>query len=238
MSKNRYISKPKTNNCIINVAIGDFYISCQKRLIESAKNFCNADIMTWADEYPLNSPTHKEKPYAFKPYAFMVAKKLGYKNILWLDSIIEIEKPIDSIFTAMLNKGYFFTHNGWPLGEWIKDEALEFFSITRDIAMTYVDSSANIMGINVESDTGYSFLEEWFCISRNTDLFCGSRNNTDFSNSKDERCKGHRHDQSIAALISIKMKLDRHPVSNFLSWQGKPKDEIVHDTPFVSKRYL
>jgi len=239
MPKQRYINKIKTNNCIINVAIGDFYVDCQKRLVKSIKEFCKADILVWEEEYPLDSPTHLQKPYAFKPYAFMVAKKLGYKNVLWLDSIIELVKPIEDIFSIISVQDYFFIHNGWPLGEWVKDDALDFFSVTRDDAMNFMDNSANIMGINVESKLGYKFLEEWFCIAKNTDLFCGSKDNDDLSNSKDKRCKGHRHDQSIASLLSMKMNMNRFSVKDFLYIHNDKKQDLsLKDEIFICKRYL
>lgn len=232
MSKSRYISSEFNKNCIINVAIGDFYVSCQKRLIRSAKSFCNVDILTWAEEYPFNCPSHKEKPYAFKPYAFMAASKLGYKNILWLDSVVDVVKPIDNIFNIISNDGYFFVRNGWSLGQWVKDEALDFFSIDRDKAMSYEDNGTGVVGINVESSIGYSFLEEWFCIAKNTYLFAGSKDNKDFSNSKDERCKGHRQEQSIASLLSMKMKMHRYPINDFLRY------DYLSDAPLVIRKYL
>jgi hypothetical protein len=76
----------------------------------------------------------------------------------------------------------------------------------------------------MSSEVGKAIFDEWFL---NVDLFKGSWNNDNLTESQDARCLGSRHDQSILSLIVAKMGLDATPCKGLLNFDVKDTDSII-----------
>jgi hypothetical protein len=198
---------------ILNVATGILYTLWQLRLKLSLSDIDYAgDCLMWTDEMPPHSPTHQEVPYAFKVFAFLEARRRGYDAALWLDSALVALKPLDPVWDYLeLGPGYEFHHSEHRVGEWCSDAALEKHGLTRDEAMNIHDNWACLIGLNFHCAAANEFLDQWHAAALDGVSFHGAWTNENQSISKDPRCKGHRHDQCISAILCHQMGLERIP---------------------------
>jgi hypothetical protein len=199
------------------------YIPVQATLIKSIhKHHPDAAVFSFHDLKTIGSPSHQERPYAFKVYAVEYARKLGYDVVIWLDSPFRLIKPIDEWVKEIEKVGVYLQRDGWWCGQWANDNSLDYFGVTRDEAMTIPNVYACIMAFDFRHPITPVFFALWKTACENG-AFCGKGNNTEKTESQDERCLGHRHDQTCAELIAHQIKL---PLSElvlgedrlFLSW--------------------
>lgn len=189
--------------CILNVAVGAWYPRGQQRLLDSLKSVgYQGDVMTWTEEYPPGSPPHHQEPYAFKSYAFQAAQKAGYESLLWLDCSCWAIRPLEGLFEEIEQKGYLFSYEGWLVGSWIKDSALETLGLTRDEAMGIELLGGMCMGISLASETSRKWLEGFCQYCQDGQTITGRHRNTGNIHSQDPRCLGHGHDQPIASILA------------------------------------
>jgi hypothetical protein len=150
--------------------------------------------------------SHHVIPYAFKVDALRRAFGVA-DTALWVDAPVYPSglSGLEPIFNHIRKKGYLFKDSGFRNSEWCNDRSLAAFGFTRDEAESQKHAETGILGICVSHMAGRLVWEEF---SSNTDLFRGSWSNVDGKESKDIRCKGHRHDQSIISLIAARHSLD------------------------------
>lgn len=195
---------------ILNYAAGAQYPEWQDRLCCSLKDQgYNGDTLFYKNEYPPDCPSHQNVPYAFKPYAFMEAKRQGYDLALWCDAVIQCIRPLDDLFQHIERNGTFMVHSWWTVGQWCTDAALQKHGLSRNEAMGINDNWACVMGLNLKNPVACEFLDKWYEASRDGVSFIGPWTNADKKASQDERCLGHRHDQCISAIIAHKMGIER-----------------------------
>ena len=207
--------------CILNFATrtNPTYVKGQKRLARSLKEHgFKGDFIQWNAEHQFSCPQHKRVPYAFKPYGLKWAKDKGYDLALWLDASFWVTKPLDGIFNIIENHGYLMQNDGNRLGNWAHDKCLEKFGITRDEAMQIRMFSAGCTGLNFHNEKATDFLDQWIQCSQDGESFQGPWVNKNKSISKDQRCKGHRHDMSIGTLIAHKLNMKYQPAWSIFTY--------------------
>lgn len=190
-----------TNNkpCIINVSVDGWYKSGADRLERSLiYNGFAGDIIFWKNEYPPNSPSHSDNPYAFKISAFREAFKRGYKIVMWLDSSFWAIKNPMAIFDIVNDKGIFAFRSGYNCSNTCSDALLNSVGITRDEAEKLPEIATGIVGINIDNPDGQKVFNTWaeYC---DLGLFRNGRAH-DLKDSSDPRFLFGRQDQSAFSI--------------------------------------
>jgi hypothetical protein len=210
-------------SCVISFANKNGnYAQMLARLSDSLRNNApGIDFIAWTHEAALGAPLHSENPYAFKVYALEHAIKAGYENILWLDSSAYAVGNIQPIFDIIEREGYFFHPDGNYLGNWSNDKLLEQFEITRDTAMKIPLVKGGMFGLQRDCTAVKSLL----AVSCVEGLFKGKWNNDQLTESRDRRCRGHRHEMSVLSAIVHQLGLTIQD-GNSLIETGGPYDAI------------
>lgn len=214
--------------CVVNFATETgWYKEGQVRLLDSlqAVGF-KGDVLSWVGEESLKCPPHQKVPYAFKVYALVQAYLSGYDLALLLDCSMVAIKPLDEVFNHIEEHGHFIQENGYSVGEWCSDAALETLHITREEAFTIRDCSAGCTGLNFKNKQAVAFLKYWFEKANDNITFIGGWDNKNGEVSKDERVLGHRHDQTAASVIAYKLNMKLMPRDYYFSYYT-PRHESV-----------
>jgi len=204
---NKFVS---TQNIIAFVTFSNGrYLGREQKLRDTVRLHCpDADVFTFHDFSEIGSPPHERSPYSFKVHAIETVKNRGYKTIIWCDSVVRLRKSIDTLLPIIKRMGVYLQEDGWPVGVWANDRALEYFGITRDDAMNIEAVYACIIGFDFSNPIANEFLARWKKAS-NDGIFIGNWKNDLKTESQDERCRGHRHDQTCAELISYQLGIPR-----------------------------
>jgi hypothetical protein len=168
----------------------------------------NMTVFIYSDESQIGSPRHQVNPYAFKLYAIEAARREGFEIVLWCDSILRLVRPLETIVPEIEKVGVYLAEDGWKTGMYANDKCLDYFGVTRDQAMEISAIWACFMGFDFKNPVTHEFMRRWkkACLDG---IFAGSAVNREGTESSDPRCKGHRHDQSCAELISYQMGIPR-----------------------------
>lgn len=191
--------------CIVNFAADSWYPAGQARLGRSLQEVAfDGDFLSY---HPgsLNCPSHQEVNYGFKAYGLLEAVKQDYDLILWCDSSCWAIKPLDTIFAKIEEQGYLFIDNpGQRTGQWSTDQCLASFSLDREESLKLPMLMSGFMGFNMKRFSSHSFLLQFFS-KMAEGCFNGAWTNRDQSCSADPRVLGHRHDQTVASLLALKL---------------------------------
>ena len=123
--------------------------------------------------------------------------------------------------------GYWFANNGWSVGEWCADHALEPLGIARDEAFPIPQTSAGCFAIDVSNPTVSLLLDEWHELAMNTDAFKGPWTNGNNEASSHPRVRGHRHDQTAISVLIWRHGLHLTPCPLHYSYYEPPLREQV-----------
>jgi hypothetical protein len=169
----------------------------------------NTDLFLYSDYADIQSPPHETYPYGFKPYAVEHMKNIGYRFVIWVDSCIQGRRSIDTLIPEIEKRGvYIQTDPDWKCGQWANDKALSYFNKTRDEAMNIPAAYASIVAFDFSNPVAHELLRLWKQAC-DDGIFNGEWNNDAKTESTDDRCKGHRHDQTCLELISDKLGIER-----------------------------
>ena len=212
------------------------YIPLQKSLKLSIQKSCpSADIFLFNTFEEIRSPSHTESPYAFKIYSIEYVRDLGYDIIIWLDSCQRLVKDPVHFIKDIQTVGVYLQRDGWLCGQWANDKSLNYFNITRDEAMNIPNIYACIIGFDFRHPIANTFISEWKKCQQ-FGLFFGKWNNKEKTESQDERCLGHRHDQTCAELIANKLSIPLMPrvVDDiFKGWM-----DFNYNDPYVTRKKI
>ncbi len=181
---------------------------------------------------PPSWPSHEDKPYAFKAYAMKQAANEGADLLLWTDACILPVRSMEPLWEKIEREGYWFCNNGYTNYEWTADSAYpDLFSC--DLATARAQNKiiphvvATSFGLNLKSDIGKSFLDEYFRLASKTRAFCGPWSNTIQTPCGPPDVRGHRHDQTAASVIAwrLGMKLTDAPELFAYGKAGDQHDE-------------
>lgn len=216
--------------CAIICFANSSYSNGAARLKRTAQehNF-KGELFIFTDEEQVPCPLHTQNPYAFKTFIFERVKNLGYKKILWLDSSVYLIKNIDNIFELIEKDGYLMQEAGHYVGTWANDKCLNYFNINRDEAMNMLMyGNAGLLGLNFDNQVANEFFNKWHQASKDG-IFIGKWNNNDKTESKDERCKGHRHDMTCGSIIANQLGMKYHSGNTILQYAA-PEVEPLNET--------
>ena len=187
--------------CIVTFANGNFK-RFKKRNTDS---FFGIDYLVFNNVNEIGAPDHKVAPYAFKAYCIEEAIKRGYTHILWCDSPIYATQSLDAVFDYIDKHGYLFFDNiGHGLGKWTSDKCLDYFDISRPDSFKIKMIMACCMGFKYD----HPIILDYILQCKNKTIIAGAWNNHEKQVSRHERCKGHRHDQSIISCLIHNNQLD------------------------------
>lgn len=176
---------------VVSFADTPRYQEKMKRLERSLKGRTDADFLGFTDVNQIDCEPHSVIPYKFKPYAIQKAVNLGYDSILWCDSPVHAVKSLDPVFEYIEENYYMFFDNiGHPLGRWTNQKCLDYFSMTREEAMTKQMIMACCMGILFEKKLNMTqrplFFNDYHDLADY--LYPGSWDD-------------HRHDQTVMSFL-------------------------------------
>lgn len=173
-----------------------------------AKIYPTARVFCFRDVAEVGSPPHPENPYAFKVFCVDAVRRMGYPVVIWVDSINRLEKPLTPVLDHLSRVGVYLQGDEHPSALFANDRSLAYFGISREDAMHIEAIYACIMMFDFRVPVAMHFLDRWkrACLDG---IFVGSWTNNNQSESKDPRCRGHRHDQTCAELISHQLGIPR-----------------------------
>lgn len=213
-----------SKRCVVNVACGFWYPRGQARLLTSVwEHNPGLDTVAWCDKYPPFSPSHQEMPFAFKSHALRAALDRGYTTLLWADASCWAVRSLDPLFEAVESQGYVFINNGWKIGQWASDHALNVFGLNRDEAMEKKEPTVMMFGLDLTNSMTQRWFADWCERCKDPKLMNGSLHNKPGQEiidphsgvnvgviSSDPRCRGHSREQVTAGLCAY-----RHGLTNF-----------------------
>lgn len=215
-----------------NVAIVTFYDDKEKYILagnrqrESLQSigFPMENYFAFRNYGEFNSPTHSDLPYAFKPFAIQEIRKKGFETIIWMDSPVYAVKNIDAFIEYVKLNGFIFFDNlGYTIGDYTSDQCLTNFNMSREESFKQQMIMACLMGFNFKNQLATKLFNEYFIAINFYGNYEGDWTNESNQVSKDNRVKGHRHDQSVMSIILAKENIKPlHPHSTFFAYFGNP----------------
>lgn len=108
-------------------------------------------------------------PYAFKVAFLCEAQRLGFEEVLWLDTAMHPLTNLEIIFDAIKEKGYFFTYVGFLSDNMSTHlpEAAATLGITTDMYDRIPHLSSSMLGLNMKNSKAISLLEGWLAETEN-----------------------------------------------------------------------
>jgi hypothetical protein len=196
-------------HCIVNFSDGGFK-NGQDRLAQSLKDFnYQGDVILFNYFEEVGSKSHLEVPYQFKVYAIEKARQMGYDVVLYCDASLYAIKDVMPVIYYIIEKGHLMEFCGFSAGQFSTDLCLSKFGLTRDEAMDIGLHSAGFTGLNFKNEKTSEFFDKWLQSAKEEVSFCGDWNNLKKQCSDDERCLGHRHDQTTASIIAYQLQIER-----------------------------
>lgn len=173
-----------------------------------ARVYPSVPVFCFHEVSDIGSPSHSDNPYAFKVFCVDAVRRMGYPIVIWVDSINRLEKPLTPVLDELARVGVYLQGDEHPSALYANDRSLAYFGLSRDQAMTIEAIYACIMLFDFRHPIAMVFLERWkrACLDG---LFIGHWTNANNTESQDPRCKGHRHDQTCAELISHQLGIPR-----------------------------
>lgn len=228
---NRESYKKEPRVCVVSFADGKF-IPAQKRLLKSLKDSGYQGGILFANTIPEGCPPHNESPWGFKPYLMDEARRQGYEVLIWLDSAIQVYKPLKPLIDRTIKRGVFgFSRSISSMGAWTSDFALSKTGLSREESYKIPDVISIVIGIDVRNPKGKTFLSEWRRMAEEKDILLGVESpltledtfwNDSGQLSPDPKVRGHRHDQPVLSLLHHKLKI-------------KPNSDLIFDITSEAK---
>lgn len=187
-----------TRRCVISVAVGHYYESLLRRQDRTiAEHGLPADRGTWRGVYPPGSPPHTPScPYCFKAYAFKEALTHGYTTILWLDSSIQLLRPLDPLFELIESEGHFIV-GGENIGWYSSDEALGTWGITRDEASLIPSTATGVLGLDFTHERSRKFFDRFYAATVDGTVYRVPKRPP-----ADPRYRGNRADETVVGWLA------------------------------------
>jgi len=197
------------DNCIVVLGIGFNFKVGLERIQNCINTYnINADYISFT-EYPEWCVKHTEVPFAFKYYIIKHCFELGYKNVLYIDSSVYPKNNLDGIWNILNTYGYFLVNNYHTVGEYSHDKFLKLANISRDRSFEIKSIQGGYIGLSSLFPKSINFLNKMIEHSKNNISFIGSYDNKNNMCSKNPKVLGHRHDQSVASIVSLRCDLDK-----------------------------
>jgi hypothetical protein len=206
-----------TDICFLSVAFGERYIEQQTKLHQSLQAIHpDAKHFAWTDTYPPGSQLHKDSLYGFKPHAVQYALDQGYKRIIWVDTAIVLQHPVDYYWSLTEKYGVLAAKDDNALSKCIGQKALDYFGNPNLEGVHLVGGSLYVFDFNIplchRIFNRWLFAEEAGIFGSQQELSSGKIN-------------GHRHDESCMAMSLYKS--GSQPVSCDVLMYNQGENSIV-----------
>lgn len=163
-------------NCIVTyITFNEAYRESLNNLIDQlSKIGFNGHLIYRIGGWPYtegNSLDLFDVPYAFKIFSLLEAKRLGYKNCLWLDACFYPIQRLDPIFEHIDKYGVFFhgrvgaRYDSTGHIQEFATLALGNISLSEFLKLNAVTTTA--IGLDVTSDRGKEILDKWLDMAKN-----------------------------------------------------------------------
>lgn len=168
--------------------------------------------------------THAECPYEFKPALFLMARDMGYEQVIWADSTIKfLRHPKKALDYAGTNGITCYDNLGHPLRYWISDDAKEACELTDEEINLCPQIMACVIVMDFTVGHTNKILEHW---NRLSESFKEAGSNR-------EGFRAHRHDQAVLSAILFKNGI---PLVNYGELCYPPHHESgQHEVIFLNK---
>lgn len=176
-------------------------------------------------EYPKGCPEHEKSPYAFKFFCIKEAQKAGYSKILWLDTSVIINTPLNDVFDFIKKEGYFFIKNWHTVGDYCHDKALKTLNITRNQSFHIPCLQGTNFGLNLQQENASKFLDQMISYALDGITFPGPYTNDNNEASYHPKVLGHRHDQIAMSVASLRLNMNK--------WFPREDPWFYHDRDYV-----
>ncbi len=215
---------------ITTVAIGGHYPRAIARLIERFNAVSPGyEIQAWVNTLPPGAERtivdgYDYSGYVAKPFALDYARKSGADIAILLDASFFPVRDILPMVEHIQRNGYYLCRNGFKVGEWCSDAALEAMDVSREAAFEMEEVSSYCVGMDfsrgAQSNPQWQLSTAWKLAAK---MFPGHHTaaghpgrNPGFV-STDPRVKGHRHDQSALSLIAHRFGLQNFSERPYLT---------------------
>jgi hypothetical protein len=215
-----------TRPIILSCGNGQWFAKGVERL-ERSLNFVGSPIPwhTWKNEYPPNSPSHEQFPYAFKISAIDWAIEAGYTHILWVDASFWAVKSPMTIFDIIDEQGFYCFRTGYNLGQTISDSVLATLRLTRDQVADANEWAGGFLGFRMDNPDGARLYRLWKSYVE-SGLSKGSRNHD--GQSSDPRFLHFRQDQSCFSLAMYQLGLtNKYSTEAVAYWPQHNPEEVI-----------
>ncbi len=233
----RLSSLVPTEFAAVSYATGKWYPAGIVRLRKSLDTWrINRTDYLYTDELPPGSPSHAERPYAFKYFALDHVRKQGHRFAWWLDSsIIMVAPPRLPIRWAIDHGAYIGLFRGYTVGQYTSDAALAELALNRDAAMTMPMADANMFVLDLHSPLANKLLDQMLEWAVHPRVFPGSWNNESHAVATDDRVLGHRHDQSVLSIVAARLGLNFYRYTDLVT-RSSLHYRIIEKGSFVCRR--
>ena len=212
---------------IATVAIAGHYPRAVARMIERFNAVSPGyEIQAWVNCYPPGAPGpvvvngFDYGPYVAKPFALDYARKSGATQAILLDAAFFPIRSIEPLVTHIQRNGYYLCRNGFKVGQWASDAALELFDVDREAAFEMEEISSYCVGLDFTAQDELTACQVRHLMARwlwqsTTEAIPGPHTATGQPGrnqgfvSRDPRVLGHRHDQTALSLIAHQLGMDR-----------------------------
>lgn len=195
---------------IVSVGIGASYPKGVARLVESLKTIGYAGtIKTWTTEYPANSPTHQQVPYAFKLFA--MREVANHDVVFWLDASMWAIRDLTPIFNHAMIHGAAVWRAGFSVADWCDPAPMAKLGLNREGAKAIPLVCGGIVAIATKHENGKSLLDQWYGYATDGVSFIGP-------------WATHRHD--MPSLSTLVYRLGIEPI-NCPKWFAYDYDNVT-----------
>lgn len=197
--------------CVVNFACRgrEAYLKGQERLRKSLRETCFDEVvLTYANAYPPECPTHQEVPYAFKWY--MMSEALDDKGgelVLWLDASVVVRKSLDPIWKIVEERGVLvFDNPGIVEAAFTSKDCLDKLGCSLEEAQTFGQCCGGVVGLKKGNERAERILTEMLNLSKDGVSFQGGSNTSPYP-----KYQSHRHDQSCLSYLLHKYQIEKQP---------------------------
>lgn len=191
---------------VASIGVGGWYPKGIARLDRSLTAVGFTGERRLSTRWPEGCPAHQTIPYGFKPWAAQNAAAAGIDVLIWLDASIVVAQPLEPLVKRIQDVGALFVLDGALVGAWTNDRTLEHFGVSRDDAMSWQVVMGGCFGLDLRQSAIKAFVAAWWQAAVDG-WFAGRWTNDARTESQDPRCRGHRHDQSVASILVRQMEL-------------------------------
>lgn len=226
---------------ICTVALSGWYPAGAARMIqEFARVSPGYEIQAHVNTLPFGAPAGVIEDgvdytaYCAKPFALAAARMAGADIAILLDAAFFPIRNIHPLVDHIAQKGYYLCNNGYKVGEWCSDRAMERMGETRERLMGMTECSSYAVGLNFADGRCTELLHRWCGYASDRLTFAGPHTNLMENGrnrgyvSSDLRVRGHRHDQTTLSILAHRLAMTQFVERpRFTTYAGSETDETV-----------